>query len=192
MLLFSGNRVLDEFQIRGLFINWWDNNKFELRTIEESGWIQCLTSNFDFEDDDEKEIKKNTLDDLKYFFNEIFDKEISEIKNLEAQKRQLKIELEEEQMNEIEDDDDEIDPPEKILKNEIKELESRLKESKKILKNEIKELESRLKESKKIKKNEIKELEIYKKESEQIKQNSNITSLEIVVPVNSILKYLFK
>ena len=52
--IFINNKVLDTFQIRGLFINWWNENKFDLRTIAESGWNQALISNFDLDSEDEK------------------------------------------------------------------------------------------------------------------------------------------
>ena len=126
----KGNSVLDEFQERGLFINWWNDNRFDLKTIKETGWVQSLISNFDFESDDKKETE-DTLDNIKYFFKEMFDKEISEIEKLEERERELASDIEEEMQTE-EVEDEEQEPLDKILKREIKELKAELKENGKI------------------------------------------------------------
>lgn len=130
---FKDNGVLDEYQARGVFINWWDQNKFDLRTIKDSGWKEALISNFDFESEDEKTII-DTLDKVKYFFKRKFDTEISSIEKLEEDESKLSSEFEEQ----LRDDqvngegEDEFEPPDKILKKEIQHLISEIKEINKI------------------------------------------------------------
>lgn len=34
--------VLDDFQVAGVFVNWWDNIKYDLKTIMASGWSTAL------------------------------------------------------------------------------------------------------------------------------------------------------
>ncbi|MBU7029158.1 MAG: type I restriction-modification system subunit M [Theionarchaea archaeon] len=125
----AGNGVLDEFQVRGIFINWWNENKFELRTIEETGWVQSLISHFDFESEDKKAIE-SMLEDIKYFFREIFEKEINEIEMLEEKESELTAAIEE-ALNE-DSDDEEAGPLDKVLEKEIKELRAEIKECNKL------------------------------------------------------------
>lgn len=121
---FKDNGVLDEFQTRGVFINWWNENNFDLKTIKETGWIQALLSNFDLESDDKKTIDE-TLDKIRYFFKERFDREIAEIEGLEERQRELLAEIEEETRTEEQnDEDEEAEPLDKVLKREIKELKA--------------------------------------------------------------------
>jgi type I restriction enzyme M protein len=129
---FKNNGVLDEFQTRGLFINWWNNNKFDLRTIKESGWVQSLVSNLDFNSDDEKTME-TTVEKIKYFFKGAFGKEISEIEDLEERERNLAVKIEEEaQVNELEDDEVETEPIDKALKHEMKEIKAEIEQANKI------------------------------------------------------------
>ncbi len=37
--------VLNEFQIAGVFVNWWDNIKYDLKTIQTNGWFPGLIPN---------------------------------------------------------------------------------------------------------------------------------------------------
>ena len=125
---FKDNGVLDEFQTRGVFINWWNENKFDLKTIKESGWIQALLSNFDIDSDDKKTID-DTLEKIKYFFKDKFDREISEIEKNEERERELVAEIEEEsQIEELNDEDEEAEPLDKVLKRDIKALKSEMKD----------------------------------------------------------------
>ena len=34
--------VLDEFQVAGVFVNWWDGIKYDLKTIMTNGWSPTL------------------------------------------------------------------------------------------------------------------------------------------------------
>ena len=122
-----GNGVLDEFQTRGVFINWWNENKFKLRTIKETGWVQSLLSNFDFESEDRKTID-DTLEKMTYFFNETFDTDIKAIQELEERERELTAEIEEENQTEDLNGENESEPLDKVLKKEIKGLKQEIKE----------------------------------------------------------------
>jgi type I restriction enzyme M protein len=126
------NEVLDEFQIRGLFINWWNDNKFELRTIKESGWTQSLMSNFDFADNDNKTVA-TTLEKAKYFFKQAFEKEISEIEALESKERELSAQVEEEALaEELENEEGEAESSGEVLKNEIEGIKAEIRQANKI------------------------------------------------------------
>jgi len=125
---FKDNGVLDEFQTRGVFINWWNENKFDLKTIKESGWIQALLSNFDLENDEKRAVEE-TVEKIKYFFKEKYDREILEIEKLEEQERELSAVIEEETQNEgLNGEDEEAEPLDRVLKREIKELKQKMKE----------------------------------------------------------------
>lgn len=143
--VFKDNDVLDEFQIRGLFINWWNDNKFELRTIKESGWTQSLISNFDFADNDNKAVE-TALEKVKYFFKDVFEKEISEIEALEGKERELSTEVEEETWaEELENEEGEAESRDKILKSEIEGIKTEIRQANKITQlNHIAELRKSL------------------------------------------------
>jgi type I restriction enzyme M protein len=126
------NGVLDEFQIRGLFINWWNDNKFELRTIKESGWTQSLISNFDFAGNDNKAVE-TALEKAKYFFKDAFKKEISEIEALEEKEKELSAEVEEETLEEkSENEEGEAESRDKVLKREIESIKTEISQANKI------------------------------------------------------------
>lgn len=86
------SNVLDTFQIRGLFINWWNENKFDLRTIAESGWHQALISNFDLDSIDEdgktaKTVVDKNIKQVEYFFKGEFKTKFNQLDELKSQKR---------------------------------------------------------------------------------------------------------
>lgn len=56
--------VLDKFQVAGVFVNWWDSIKYDLKTIMQNGWDSGL------------------IPDV-YLINEFFIKEQTEIENFE-------------------------------------------------------------------------------------------------------------
>lgn len=90
--------VLDTFQIRGLFINWWNENKFDLRTIKESGWQQALISNFDLDSTDEdgktaKEVIDKNIKQVEYFFNDEFCTEFGQLSALNSLSRPSKAKI---------------------------------------------------------------------------------------------------
>jgi len=184
------NGVLDDFQIRGIFINWWNENKFDLRTIKESGWIQSLASNFDFEgmNDDEKKQKDRTnivednLEKIRYFFKTKFEDEINEIEEMESKVSELDSEIDELNQNEeIEDEDEEPEPLEKVLRREIKELKEKIKTASGKHKEKINELLEEKQVS-------LKEIDIKKKERNKIKKEIKIKNKELVEQVEQVLK----
>jgi len=61
---FSALKVLDEFQTAGVFVNWWQNIKYDLKTITSTGWFAGLIPD-------------------EYLIAEFFQKEILEIDTLE-------------------------------------------------------------------------------------------------------------
>ena len=172
----DNNGVLGEFQTRGVFINWWNENKFDLRTIKETGWVQALVSNFDFESEDKKVIE-NTLEKVKYFFKEKFDVEISSIEGLEEKERELIAIIEEENQVEELEDGEEAEPLDKVLKKEIKELKKEIKEANKITEvDHVKKLSDMLKE----KEAELEKITAKQKELKQIKKDIKNKNLELM------------
>lgn len=134
------NRVLDEFQTRGLFINWWNENKFDLKIIKESGWIQALSSNFSLELEgkinSEEIIKK-----IKIHFKGPFNNEINEINGLEKKEITLF-----DQLNDVMDNQkktDEINKELKMLKKEINNKRIQILDKFKILFIKISEEEAK-------------------------------------------------
>lgn len=141
--------VLNEFQVAGVFVNWWDNIKYDLKTIMTNGWFPGL-------------IPDETI--VKTFFT----REQSEIENLEVKlielEGQLSETLEETQtLLEYEPEEDEEVSP-KLIKEllesaieqngnaevvqqythalrKVKEIESTIKDTKKDLKQKQEELD---------------------------------------------------
>ncbi|WP_406843494.1 N-6 DNA methylase [Flavobacterium soyae] len=68
--------VLDKFQVAGVFVNWWDNIKYDLKTIMQNGWDAGLIPD-------------------EYLFVEFFTKEQTEIENLEISQSEKESNLEE-------------------------------------------------------------------------------------------------
>ena len=122
------NGVLDEYQVRGVVTNWWNEVKFDLRTIQDTGWAQVLLSNFDFESDDKKVLEEND-ENLKYFFADEFEDELNEIEELEERERELIAAVEEINPKEVPEGDEEGKAVllSTSLEKEIKELNGRIK-----------------------------------------------------------------
>ena len=163
---FASNGVLDEFQIRGLFINWWNDNKFELRTIKESGWTQALVSFFGFDGED-REIVEETLEKIKYFFKQKYAKEIDEIEFLEEKGTKLIAEIEQAIQTEEPDSEGGNDKPrDKVLNKEIKDLSAKIMHANKVTqKDYILEIQRQVSQKKSelrkmvLKKNALKQLQ---------------------------------
>ncbi|MBS0645838.1 MAG: N-6 DNA methylase [Verrucomicrobia bacterium] len=68
--------VLDKFQVAGVFVNWWDNIKYDLKTIMQNGWDPGLIPD-------------------SYLIEEFFQKEQAEIEALEIQQSEKESLLEE-------------------------------------------------------------------------------------------------
>lgn len=188
----DNNGVLGEFQTRGLFINWWNENKFDLRTIKETGWLQVLLSHLNFETEvyklnkagnlvlDGTATRRNEqklLDNIKYFFKEKFDKEITEIEELEEKERELTALIEEENQAEELENGEDAEPLDKVLKKEVKELEKEIKEANKITEvDHVKKLKELLKE----KEAELEKITSKQKELKQIKKEIKNKNLELM------------
>ncbi len=100
--------VLDKFQVAGVFVNWWDNIKYDLKTIMQNGWDAGLIP-----------------DD--YLIAEYFTKEKVEIEKIEMQKAEYETTLEEaveEALNLIEfepdEEEGEVKLTPKLAKDELK------------------------------------------------------------------------
>lgn len=68
--------VLDKFQVAGVFVNWWDNIKYDLKTIMQNGWDAGLIPN-------------------EYLIEEFFKTEEAEIEQIEIEQADFELQLEE-------------------------------------------------------------------------------------------------
>jgi type I restriction enzyme M protein len=166
--------VLDKFQVAGVFVNWWDNIKYDLKTIMQNGWDAGLIPD-------------------EYLINEFFkdEKEAIESKEIEQAEYETNLdELVEEALNLVEFEPDEEEGEVKqtptlakaelkkqidYLVNEKKNLEE-AKEFQKVDKK-IKALETNIKTCKKdIKEKEIEltlKLELKRYGADDVKAESN-------------------
>lgn len=97
--------VLDEFQVAGVFVNWWDGIKYDLKTIMTNGWSPTLISD-------------------SYLIKKFFQKEECEIEELEASIGETESALVEvveaaQALVEYELDEDETLTP-KLMRDELK------------------------------------------------------------------------
>lgn len=68
--------VLDKFQVAGVFVNWWDNIKYDLKTIMQNGWDAGLIPD-------------------EYLIEEFFKTEKAEIEQIEIEQADFESQLEE-------------------------------------------------------------------------------------------------
>ncbi len=68
--------VLDKFQVAGVFVNWWDNIKYDLKTIMQNGWDAGLIPD-------------------EYLIEEFFKAEKAEIEQIEVEQAEFESQLEE-------------------------------------------------------------------------------------------------
>ncbi|MBB6680047.1 N-6 DNA methylase [Aequorivita sp. 609] len=83
--------VLDKFQVAGVFVNWWDNIKYDLKTIMQNGWDAGLIPD-------------------EYLIEEFFKTEKAEIEQIEIEQADFESQLEEaveEALNLVEFEQDE-------------------------------------------------------------------------------------
>ncbi len=184
---FTNNGVLDEFQTRGLFTNWWNDNKFELRTIKESGWVQSLVSNFDFDSDEKKSIE-TTLEKVKYFFKEKYETEISEIEALEEKESRLASEIDEtNKIEELADGNEDTEPYDKLLKKEVKEIIAQIKQANKITQQEyVAKLQKQLSE----KESELVKIDAKKNALKQVQKDISQKNQQLVGRVRKAIDTL--
>lgn len=142
--------VLDKFQVAGVFVNWWDNIKYDLKTIMQNGWDAGLIPD-------------------EYLIEEFFKTEKAEIEQIEIEQADFESQLEEaveEALNlvefEADEEEGEVKQTPALAKSELgkmidfyteekkqpekskpyQEQESKIKD----LEKSIKECKSRLKE----------------------------------------------
>lgn len=139
--------VLDEFQVAGVFVNWWSNIKYDLKTIATIGWVPSLVPK-------------------EYFIETYFKAEqtaIQEAENLIGEKEsalQEAIEAVEYEPEETEEGKEPEEATAKVIKDFLSEQlkvnseKSEIEKLKKLLQN-IKNIEDSIRETK----NKVKELQ---------------------------------
>ena len=99
--------VLDKFQVAGVFVNWWDNIKYDLKTIMQNGWDAGLIPD-------------------EYIIEEFFKTEKTEIEQIEIEQADFESQLEEaveEALNlvefEADEEEGEVKQTPKLAKEEL-------------------------------------------------------------------------
>ena len=142
---------IDEFKIAGIFVNWWEELKYDFKTIISSGWSKELI-------EDERIEQKFFADDLKNI--EELDAKIAEIVS---------------ELNEILEEVEEWDEEEQGQKTANKVIDY-LKETIKDLRSTAQE--SALKETLKLE-NLIKRIDVYDKESKKLNKDLKLKRQDI-------------
>jgi len=107
--------VLDEFKLAGIFVNWWEDLRYDFKAIQTSGWSSLIV--------DDQKIKEA-------FFKE----DLEGLEEIEAKKSEIEGELSE-LLEEIEDWDEEdqgeksVSKVKKYLKDLIKDLKTNNQDS---------------------------------------------------------------
>ncbi len=167
--------VLDKFQVAGVFVNWWDNIKYDLKTIMQNGWDAGLIPD-------------------EYLIEEFFELEKAEIEQIEIEQAEFESQLDEAveealTLVEFEQDEEEgeINLTPTLAKSELKtQIEYLIKEKKKPKEakpyqeqdTKIKELEKSIKECRallKLKQTTLElKIELKRYGSEEVKSESNL------------------
>jgi type I restriction enzyme M protein len=104
--------VLDEFQLAGIFVNWWEAIKYDLKTIVCAGWSASLVPD-------------------EYIKTAFFQKEMAEIETLEAQIAEAEsalaeiieeVEIEDDEGEENEESQKSVSEVKKYLRNQLSEM----------------------------------------------------------------------
>ncbi|MCC5667080.1 hypothetical protein LC653_25130 [Nostoc sp. CHAB 5784] len=162
--------LLDRFKVAGVVASWWNEQRYELRTLSESGFGGLVDSWVDtikdaLEQDDEEKKKQTKFDPLNHklvgrlmpdYLQDIAEAE-AKIAELEQQKSAF------EQGEEAEVDVEEGEESEAV--NIVKDLEADLKYIKNLIKEPKKELKI-LKKASLFNKDKIAELEVFIEENE--------------------------
>ncbi len=166
--------VLDKFQVAGVFVNWWDNIKYDLKTIMQNGWDAGLIPD-------------------EYLIEEFFKTEKAEIENIEIEQADFESQLEEaveEALNlvefEADEEEGEVKQTPALAKSELKSQidyflteKNKPEEAKPFQEQDakIKDLEKSIKDSKALHKEKQAELELKielkRYGSEEVKAESN-------------------
>jgi type I restriction enzyme M protein len=164
---FESFSLLDEFKIAGIFVNWWEELKYDFKTIVSAGW------------------SKNLIDD-ESIINKFFIKELEEIEELESKAADVEGELNElfEEVEEWDEEEQGNKTANKVisyLKDTIKDLESINNESarKEIINMEqlVDKIDKKNKEVSKVKKT----LKNMKEELEGVTKKDQKTKEEIKI-----------
>ena len=171
--------IFDEFQISGMFVNWWEDLKYDFKTIVSSGWSESLIT-----DDMIKE--------------KFFSAELNEIEEIESKISEIERELNE-LLEEVEEWDEEEQGQKtankviKHLKEMVKDLEGmggseagkEIEKYKKLI-DDIEGVNKKLNKYKKLLKSKKEELEgVYKKDKET-KENKKIKEGKIDIKRESL------
>ncbi|WP_267405525.1 MULTISPECIES: N-6 DNA methylase [unclassified Chryseobacterium] len=99
--------ILDKFQVAGVFVNWWDNIKYDLKTIMQNGWDAGLIPD-------------------EYLIEEFFKTEKAELEQIEIEQADFESQLEEaveEALNlveyEADEEEGEVKQTPKLAKDEL-------------------------------------------------------------------------
>jgi type I restriction enzyme M protein len=128
--------ILNNFQIAGVFVNWWDNIKYDLKTIMKSGWEPALIED-DYLIDEFFKAEQKAIDDKETLF--------SQLENDLSEKVEEALTLVEYEPDE-EEGETKLTP--KLAKDELKaQIDYYIKEKKNTAKAKpFQELETRIKE----------------------------------------------
>lgn len=164
--------LLDRFKVAGVVASWWDEVKYELRTLSESGFGGLVDSWVDtikdaLEEDDETQKSRAKFDPLNHkLVVQLMQDYLQKIAEAEAQIAELEQQKEAfERGEEAEPEEAEASEEDAEAVNVVKQLESSLK----VLKGEIKEPRKEIKALKKsplLHKDKIAELEAFLEEKE--------------------------
>jgi type I restriction enzyme M protein len=164
---FESLGLLDEFKIAGIFVNWWEELKYDFKTIVSAGW------------------SKNLIDDER-IINKFFSKELEVIEELESKAAEVEGELNElfEEVEEWDEEEQGNKTANKVisyLKDTIKDLESVNSESaRKEIINMKQIIDKIVKKNKEVSK-VIKTLKNMKEELEGITKKDQKTKEEIKI-----------
>ena len=152
------HKVIDEFQVAGVFVNWWTNIKYDLKTIATIGWVPSLVPKSYFVETYFKAEQKDLLD----IENKV------NVLDADLQTKIETVEYTPEEPEEGEEKTEEVSITPKIIKDflsaeikglaELKADKKDIDELKAVL-NEIKEIETSIKASKEMLKALTKELD---------------------------------
>lgn len=176
--------VLDNFQVAGVFVNWWDNIKYDLKTIMQNGWDTGLI-----------------LDE--YLIQEFFQREKEGIEKIDIVQAEYEAKLEEaieEALNLVEyepdEEEGEVKQTPSLAKAELKKMvdyytieKKKPKEAKSYQEqeNKIKALEKEIKDCKTLSKEKQTELELklilkrYGSEDEKSESNALLIDTNILL-----------
>ncbi|MGD9928748.1 MAG: N-6 DNA methylase [Mangrovibacterium sp.] len=188
--------VLDKFQVAGVFVNWWDNIKYDLKTIMQNGWDAGLIPD-------------------EYLIEEFFKTEKAEIEQIEIKQADFESQLEEtveEALNlvefEADEEEGEVKQTPALAKTELGKMidfytdEKQQPEKAKPYREQetkIKDLEKSIKDCKALLKKKQSELalkiELKRYGSEEVKAESNALltdTMKEIAKLDSDIEHLIK